>query len=75
MPIWADLEVPKSPKFDENLLRTVFLRKKLSMDEANCAKWCLILLVVRPRHSARKLGLGVTYFDILRGFKRSQFDA
>ena len=75
MPIWADLGLPKSPKFDENSLRTGFLREKLSKDEANCFKWCLIFLVDRPRHFAREIGLGVTYLDTFRGFKWSQFDA
>ena len=45
------------------------------MDEASCAKWCLTLLVGKPRHFAREIGLGVTYLDTFRGFKRSQFDA
>ena len=67
MPIWADLELPKSPKFDENSLRTGFLREKLFMDKANCAKWCLILLVGRSRPFAREIGLGVTYLDAFRG--------
>ena len=37
------------------------------MDEANCAKWCLILLVGRSRHFAREIGLGVTYLVAFRG--------
>ena len=45
------------------------------MDKANCAKWYLILLVGKPRHFAREIGLGVTYLDTFRGFKRSQFEA
>ena len=40
------------------------------MNEANCAKWCLILLVGRPRHFARGKGLGVTYLDAFRGVKK-----
>ena len=43
------------------------------MDEANCAKWCLILLFGRPRHFASEIGSDVTYFDPFRVFKRSQF--
>ena len=73
MPFWADLGLPKSPKFDKNELKTGFLREKLSMDEAYCAKWCLTSLVGGPRHFASEIGLDVTYFDPFRGFKRSQF--
>ena len=45
------------------------------MDKTNCAKWYHILLVGRPRHFAREIGLDVTYLDTFKGFKRSQFDA
>ena len=61
----------QEPKIWWKLIKNWFFwEEKLFMAKAHFAKWCPILLVGRPKHFARDIGLDVIYLDAFRGAQK-----